>query len=593
MSSRAEGNISGPGGVSKISQSMEVDLQKTPTSAVQTGKRKLEAYGVSPKLGGGPKTKIVIEKVEQYSSDLLFKLKTTTKDDVTGIYENILAISEQIKLFAGMLMTERDTISDLYDYVDKSKQAKLGQDLMRCKDCNKKFLDEERMQKRLEEDIQEMMAMDIREPAAFKRYSEMMVDLAGRKWKDDMFQTELNRDLAGSLKGDSMAIFMKDREDKTSPLIKKVASRYPDVEDLLATDEKRQLLEQVIKVNNQVRESRLYLLKFDPNNYKAEMVECITAMVNGTCIALTEGLDWEFARKVIELMNKKAKKQVVQLVVPESYKTGGNSNEAGNRKKIVLKLTNSDLPGKMGTVMKELKRGLKVEEGIVIEGMKNDVDKDLVEIRAKEGQEGALAKFIEQVKSNVGEKAEVSVSSIHTGLTTLIIRNIDYTVEQQEVLKGIEDIAGKNRTVNLLSLRPNFRKDAQVAKVAVDRETSDLLLSKKLVKIGWLHCPIDLMVDPVQCYKCLKHGHRSTDCTEQVNLSGRCRKCLGENHLARDCTNKPKCADCGGDHHTGVMGCDKFKNLVNREREKREKDQMGWEVVGGAGRKRGQVQSTR
>lgn len=559
------------------------------------GKRKKGDIVNSPKFGGEPKTLACIDKLKDLVTQLEREIRgavnnagiSKQKELARTITEKISVTSEQLTLYSNMLYNEKGVISAMFEKganEARIKHARIGPEETRCKDCGKKYEDNERAQRILTEDILTLQAIDVSVPDGAKRAFELMMNLAGRKWKEDNYKTEMDRNLDSALKG-TLVIFIKEGEDGTSPLIKKVAARYPDIDEILSGEDQIQWMDINTKIKNQVKTSRLIVVKIKPGDEKVSTTRFILELSKkekDLKVALTEGLDWEFARKIIDLCNKKFN-TTSQLVVPFNYKAGGGEiqKQAQNRKKITLKLTNKELPGGVNAVIKELKNGMVIGEGVEIEGVKKEDGKDSVEIRAKEGQDGALDRFINQVKSKVSDNAEVSVTALHTGMITLIIRNIDPTCDQQEVSKSLEEVvAGRDGSAfKLLSLRLNFRKDAQVAKVVVDRETSNLLLAKKLVKIGWIYCPVDLMIDPIQCFKCLKHGHRSNECKEKENLNGSCRRCLKTGHLARDCQNKPLCADCGGDHHTGVMACVKFKTMVNKEREIKERGQEGWEVV--------------
>ena len=74
----------------------------------------------------------------------------------------------------------------------------------------------------------------------------------------------------------------------------------------------------------------------------------------------------------------------------------------------------------------------------------------------------------------------------------------------------------------------------------------------KAIKIG--HCYFRMrpyILEPVQCYKCLRMGHRSGNCTAKI----RCLVC-GGNHTKNDCTsNYVKCVHCGGSHTANSKDC--------------------------------------
>lgn len=562
----------------------------------------------SPSLSDRPKSKRKPEDSPiKFTSkgDLIVALIAKVEEKVLQLSEVVTAnqntkleikqLSKSLSHYVGCLAKEKEEIKVNWKddgAVQKTKLARtMRQETMQveesiCTECKRKIVDEEKKYRELNEDIEKTISIDMmKTPEAVHEFIASVEHCASRPWKEDMYKfVELKNNLDQCLKG-SLALVVAEG-DETSALVKRVKCRYEDVNEVLEQATVRpDLMEIFTKSSAGVSKTKLYVVKVKPAAQKNEIVKhmidiCLKEAYT-IDFALTEGLDWEFARKVADVLNRSQGKKGVNLIVPGNYRVGSKREVVQNRKKITLKLNQAE-SGNMNSLMKELKQGLNLGDGdVLIESVKSA--ENSVEIRAKEGKEGALEKFIKDVGGKLAGRAELNVAKVNTGLTNLIIRNIETTVEEAEVVEGIKGSLqqGDDGTIKILSLRANFRKDGQVARVAVSRDIASRLIVSKQVKIGWLYCPVELLVDPVQCYKCMKHGHRSAECKESTNMSGRCRRCLGENHIAKNCQNAPKCADCGGEHQTGIMACDKFKTMVTKEREIREMEQGGWQTVGG------------
>lgn len=66
---------------------------------------------------------------------------------------------------------------------------------------------------------------------------------------------------------------------------------------------------------------------------------------------------------------------------------------------------------------------------------------------------------------------------------------------------------------------------------------------------------------PLQCYKCQRYGHTSSNCNGQE----RCVVCAG-NHRLQDCPKQEVCcANCGQQHTASFSGCQKAKEAVQVE----------------------------
>ncbi|KAK9737756.1 Zinc knuckle [Popillia japonica] len=77
-------------------------------------------------------------------------------------------------------------------------------------------------------------------------------------------------------------------------------------------------------------------------------------------------------------------------------------------------------------------------------------------------------------------------------------------------------------------------------------------------------------INVVRCFKCLEHGHKSRECTAQVDRSDECIKCGEKGHKSRGCQNKVRCVKCAVDgHRADQIKCPHFKKIVEELRRQR------------------------
>ncbi|KAJ8964371.1 hypothetical protein NQ317_003016 [Molorchus minor] len=70
------------------------------------------------------------------------------------------------------------------------------------------------------------------------------------------------------------------------------------------------------------------------------------------------------------------------------------------------------------------------------------------------------------------------------------------------------------------------------------------LVNKGTVRIGLNQCPIDEFVKVLQCFRCLKYGHRRDECKEGTDRSAECLRCGGNGHKAKECERTEHCVLC-------------------------------------------------
>lgn len=98
----------------------------------------------------------------------------------------------------------------------------------------------------------------------------------------------------------------------------------------------------------------------------------------------------------------------------------------------------------------------------------------------------------------------------------------------------------------------NRKKPMQSTTLCLTFDTPELPVS---VNIGFRNYRVKIFIPKtLQCYKCQRYGHHSSDC----GYKDRCRKC-GQDHKSEDCDNSTvKCANCKGDHSSNSKDCPWF-----------------------------------
>lgn len=542
-----------------------------------SGKRNADQPTKEMLIGKGGDTRKVlslIEELEKTAVELisLSKAHVHTKIEIKKAIGKVKSISDRLKL-------NKDEIQALYDETLSKKKMKEVQKLpFTCSDCKKKVIDEDDRVKRLEDEIKSLI-IDEEET-----YIEKMKTLAKSKWTDNMYlKTKLKKGFTEGTNQNMVLTVGKGGEK--SNLIKILRSKYSEIEDLITVedDDTLQFSESSTRTSKgKITRRKLYVIKPRTEEDLIRSLRSIYDMEKeGTLdFASTEGINWSTLRKEIEMVFRSSNLSEVSLVVPHNYEKGAgqiggvkeSEKTAGTLNIRPKEEGNQD---RMEEIIRKLKSEVDIEEtGVTIEAIRKNKNGE-TEIKAKEKKAGGFEKFMKKVQETIKNDALVKVTGAEKKKKTLVVRNIDTSTTQAEVLGGITALLPGNKCqeVSVSSFKPNFRQESLVCMLAVTSEVAELILRHKTVKIGWVQCPVDLLVSPVQCFKCLCHGHLGRDCRNKPEAGViKCRKCMQDNHMARDCTNEAKCADCKGKHPAGTMACKVYRDLVNREK----RGEEGW-----------------
>ena len=143
----------------------------------------------------------------------------------------------------------------------------------------------------------------------------------------------------------------------------------------------------------------------------------------------------------------------------------------------------------------------------------------------------------------------------------IIIKGLSYEIAQEfldEILGlGIDKISKFSKKDNYKMIR------AECSNNEVMNE-----FIKKGIFLNYCKFKVDkylTVIKPIQCFKCQKFGHYSSECGEGSSI---CVKCTG-NHKVADCTSqKLKCANCSLEHTSSYGGCKIYQQNLKEKVEK-------------------------
>jgi hypothetical protein len=166
--------------------------------------------------------------------------------------------------------------------------------------------------------------------------------------------------------------------------------------------------------------------------------------------------------------------------------------------------------------------------------------------------------------------------------TNLLLKNVSREFSVSDVESELKSLFPAKKFAKIVKFStPNSKnkgKDLGIFLVQLEPGESpmDILKTNYILyqKVYWERLIVDR---PVQCMRCQDFGHAASNCTKKY----RCVKCV-LNHGPKECpfTDKEKqkatCTNCGGDHPANYLGCEYYKEYLERrklrvkiEREKR------------------------
>ncbi|KAL3284112.1 hypothetical protein HHI36_018280 [Cryptolaemus montrouzieri] len=135
----------------------------------------------------------------------------------------------------------------------------------------------------------------------------------------------------------------------------------------------------------------------------------------------------------------------------------------------------------------------------------------------------------------------------------LILRGVYKGLSKKKIGEIIEE-----EVSNEPHVRISNRERPRVVFMTGEKDKVRELIRKRFVGKRWDRWKVEEKVDPIECYKCIKYGHKANYCKNE-KVEERCHNC------------DSKFYQCGQKRHrAGIMNCPKYRNaVVEIKKEKR------------------------
>ena len=125
-----------------------------------------------------------------------------------------------------------------------------------------------------------------------------------------------------------------------------------------------------------------------------------------------------------------------------------------------------------------------------------------------------------------------------------VIFGVPKILKSEEITEHLQkrDSRFKNNPSFKILARFPINKAKDALAFEVDLKTTKMIMEKKHLHIKEKKYKIEEFIELVQCYRCSKFGHRSTECKESKPSCPNC----AEEHELKNCTTfyEPKCSNC-------------------------------------------------
>ncbi|XP_068909680.1 axoneme-associated protein mst101(2)-like [Tenebrio molitor] len=299
------------------------------------------------------------------------------------------------------------------------------------------------------------------------------------------------------------------------------------------------------------------------------------------------GIDTSKVRKYLEMCFKNIKIRI-GIHIPKSKPLGQIPTETrskqmenegwktqNNRKKnetIHIKPPQNVDPKTFAEVMKNVRKGIDAQQmGVLILDART-ARAGGAKIKLVEKKEGAAKELIAKIQNIAGN--DTTVKKLEEKQVAIIIRDLDKTIDREEIEKAIKDeLDVKDTTTCVKVLGPRAPADGEgpnTALAIMPARWGKMLLKQRRIKIGWSRCRIVEKITPPRCYRCQQFGHASYACKSKEKTAQKCLNCGGEEHEAKDCKEEEACYICNKKgHRADSMRCERYREVVNKVRANR------------------------
>lgn len=180
-------------------------------------------------------------------------------------------------------------------------------------------------------------------------------------------------------------------------------------------------------------------------------------------------------------------------------------------------------------------------------------------IKITERTKDGIETFRKKVEENIENRAKME---IQTKLETVVIRDIDEQVTEDDLRAGIEEHVDINSPykLNITERRPGAIYTN--AYLLIPASAAEKLLQRRRIRAGWTYCRIEKKITPTRCFNCCRYGRRAKECKSEKKANA-CLKCGEEGHKAATCLNEEKCCECNiSGHRADSFKCPVYRKLV-------------------------------
>uniref|UniRef100_A0A8D9EXP3 ATP-dependent RNA helicase glh-4 n=1 Tax=Cacopsylla melanoneura TaxID=428564 RepID=A0A8D9EXP3_9HEMI len=545
----------------------ENDQWSTPLTSKrelkQFKKRKYSLIDLSPEqVELRDNTEEVIRRVKELK-ELVYKIpktKNVLKNIINEAYEYTIKMeSLQSNINKGEAVdSDGDDVTKNTDVVTNQENNQ-----PMCHICKKKIEEQGKSREDIEKEIEKLSLTESKE-----NYIQEVENTIKKKWADNAFKkVQVKKGNPFAEETVKNLLVVKSSLEEKSVLLDVAVSKFPDLQYLLEDKNERfQYLENTTRTSKTAESTRKISL-IQANTTEEVIRGLLTVREQNNIkisVAATEKHNWVAMRKLLEVIFHQSESEI-EFYIPNRFM------KDDKKERNIININIDHKEGQSSEeVIKNMKSKIQIEKyesmGVHIKTIK-PLENGNAKVVVMGQNPAGIQELCGQIKSSVSGITSVKIQK---GKEKAIrISNIDMATSTDEVTETIREYLDPEKEnthqIRVRSLKPNYRRDAQTAIVSLNEADFKKIVERKKIRMGWIECHLEEVVDPVRCYKCFRHGHYAKDCQMPPFGKNTCFRCNQEGHIAKNCENEAICRDCETvGHQTGSMRCNTYKDLIQK-----------------------------
>jgi Zinc knuckle len=514
---------------------------------------------------------ILTKKAEELRK--LVKESTKTKTEIKTATWELHGIVGNLNKKMNVLKAKQDTIATYDDKKQEEKQTRQETRTISTQVCEEDIRTELSVQNgKIQREIEAALEQKVGWPGLSK--------FLDQNWPDSCFKnTEvLAPEALKEEKGD-IAVIMNPKTTPTGGTMEELKHSFPGISTILQEGLKEGIIEYA-KTNTVTTLSRgkeevtsrtLYILPYELNKEGVNDIqklhevmgklnaEMITHGSKHTKLIAMGKLDIDYLRKCTEYVFR-GTGITVGIIGQRRFRSKLTSTrDRPKTEKLIIKADGKSY----SEVLRSIKGSVNIGDiGVTVKSVKKTAKGDvMLELQGGEHQAETFKKAVQGKDQNMQVHIQSNDVTIH-------ISGIDGDMSNEEIEEElIKSVGNANaEDVKVLSSRPNQRGNLN-ATLSIKKELARDIIERGRVKIGWAQCRVNPHVNITRCYRCLKFGHITKDCTGEDNTRI-CIKCGKEDHRAKDCKNTSFCLTCKKDgHRADQTKCPTYRKLLKERQD--------------------------